>query len=469
MNPLLKAKVSTSFRNLQAGGALLYVVTMATVLAGLFAISIYLSRTGSNFIAKETWKGQASLISQSGVAFLQDRLTGELRDTAKSKWIFEPINLHYALDSIGTGFDVSARRLGLVLQVQSEGKVGNRNLTPASRTNTLLASGISLSELPAIALTDKNAGIILGGISGIGGAAMIWREGIGKSTESQIRWKGGSGHEGPLWDSASNRWKNLEIGIGAVDDWFKLQNDLVSGPGMSSGASGEIGTIDLERLDSVHLQDTSVASLRLVSKGTIHLDRGARLENCEVAGSLVIIERGALLKNTVVFSSGKILAFGAILRGGQYFAVDTIRISDGTELLGCPIFLVKGRKKVFNKRDTIPSGGLNIAEAKGMGVFISVPEKGRMIANSPSLTIEKDARVSGLFYTGGLADIKSGIKGSVFCHNLISIDGGSFRIGCLKDARIDPDFSNAYLPGPLMFPAFPIISFPLLANSPHAE
>jgi hypothetical protein len=292
------------------------------------------------------------------------------------------------------------------------------------------------------------------------GPVLLWRGGVRKATDYHIRWRGGPGHVGPVWDSTAAAWKKTEPDFRRAADWVKAQEALLAGGDPAKDPDYDGGRVaDLMLGDSGRLEDTALAGVRVRAGKMLVVGAGAVLLDCKLLAPHIRIEGDAALESVLAFASRTLEVTGGSVKGGQYAALDSLTLDLSEPLEDWPIFYVQGRKANAGRPDSSHPGTLRVRKASGEGIFL-VSALGRADHDQEIRFILEDAAsAGGLVFCNGYARLEGTFRGSILCRNLKFEYKGTIWLGHLKDARLQGYPAPKVIPAPLLFPGFPVLSF----------
>lgn len=436
----------------QRGAALVYVVALLAVIGILVGLAWRLIRTNNALSAMNRGEAQARLLALSGADYALSRIgpPGPAQDLE-----YAAENLEYRLDDSDRVFNLTVRTHGLFARVNSLGRTG---LPPPGRTHAyagLIGQAVDLGRLPALGLLNHEGNVVLAGKAEVSGPIMLWRGDARKATDYHVRWQGGAGHAGPVWDSAAPAWKRCETDFRRADKWMAEQAGLLASGDFGKDGDYDSGTVeDLVLPDSALLTDTLLADTRIRARRVLRVGSGARLMDCKLMSERIIVEAGADLDRVLAYAGRTLDVKGGRIRGGQYLAGDSLRIASDGPLTGFPVFYAQGRMSGRGHADSAMVGALILEKAKGEGLFLSAARERPLYDQEIRLAVNPGVRVSGLLYTTGYARMEGNLVGSLICHNLKFEFKGTIWLGHLKDARLTALKPGQVIPAPLLFPGF---------------
>lgn len=445
-------------RDRSRGAALVYVLVLVAISGILLGIVWKYFRFEGNLTAAGHWDSQARLVAASGIDYALSRIgpPGPKQDLG-----YSTAGLDYSLEDSDLKFSLVVKSRGLFARAVAVGKT--RLPMPdgrASKRTGFIGQAVDFSKLPAICLSNHEGNMVLAGNAQVTGPVMLWRGEVRKATDYHVRWQGGSGHSGPTWDSTAPAWKLVFPDFGRADAWMKAQETILSGHSFASDPDYEEGTMhDLFLGDSGNVADTSISGARIFAGRVLKIGAGARLKGCKVLSLRVLIQDDARLDGIIAFAGHKLEIKGGEIHGGQFLAVDSLSIATHFPLEGFPFFYVQGRTINPGKLDSSFVGALVLEKTQGQGFFLSSVERRPRYDQEIRLIVSHNVRVSGLLYTGGMAQVEGEIQGSLICQNLKFEYGGTIWLGHLKDAHIASFPLHTLYPGPLLFPGFAPVVF----------
>jgi hypothetical protein len=341
--------------------------------------------------------------------------------------------------------------------------VGKSSLPRPGRTKdreVLLGQLLDLSRLPALGILDHEGNLVLYGAAQITGPVMLWRGKVRKATGNNGRLTGTTGYAAPVWDSLSAAWKLAVADFGRADAWIKAQQSLLNGGDLSLDSDYDSGLVrDIRLPDTALLLDTNLTDARIMAREVLRVGSGAHLSHCKLLSRRVFIEGNARMAGSLAFASKTLNILGGDIEGGQFLAVDSVRITSDRPLKGYPVFYAQGRMANRGKPDSTFVGSLDLEKATGDGVFISACKDHQSNDQDIRLSVGHGSHVSGLVYTACFVRMEGRLEGSLICHNLKFESNGTLWVGHLKDARIDAMSGRKVIPVPLVFPGFSPVAF----------
>jgi hypothetical protein len=434
----------------QRGAALVFVLALLTVIGILVGLAWRLMRTNNALSAMNRGEAQARLLALSGADYALSRIgpPGPRQDLD-----YATEGLEYRLDDSDRVFNLTVRTHGLFARVQS---LGRTSLPAPGRAHAyagLIGQAMDLGRLPALGLLNQEGNVVLAGKAEVSGPVMLWRGDVRKATDYHVRWEGGAGHAGPVWDSAAPAWKRCEIDFQRADKWMAEQSAMLASGDFGRDGDYDSGTVeDLLLPDSALLTDTLMADTRVRARRVLRVGSGARLMDCKLLSERIIIEAGADLDRVLVYAGRTLDVKGGRIRGGQYLAGDSLRIASDGPLTGYPVFYAQGRMRNRGRADSAMVGALILKKAKGEGLFFSAAREHPPFDQDIRLAVEPGVRVRGLLFTTGYARMEGNLIGSLICHNLKFEYKGTIWLGHLKEAQLTALKPGQRIPAPLLFP-----------------
>lgn len=434
-------------RGSQRGAALAYVLSLLAVMSILVGTVWRLIRADNALAARSRGEAQARLLAAAGLDYARSRIgpPGPAQDLG-----YAAESLRYRLDDAGRDFSLTVRSHGLFARAVA---LGISPTPPPGRTaakEALLGQTLDLAKFPALGLLNHEGNMVLAGSAQVTGPVLLWRGDVRKATDYHVRWTGGAGHAGPTWDSTAEAWKRVAIDFSRADGWMAAQSRMLAAGDFSADGDFDSGTVaDMRLGDSALLADTAIARARIIA-GRLILGAGARLRDCKLAAKSIEIREGADLQRVIAFSQGNIRITGGAIRGGQFLAVDSIRLATDRPLSAWPFFYARGRVKNRGRPDSAMVGALLVDQAAGQGVFVSACREHPPYDQQERLAVAKGVRLSGFLFTPCYARMEGDLDGSLLCHNLRFEYQGTIWLGHLKDSRLAQ--SRARVPAPLLFP-----------------
>ncbi|MDQ3000828.1 MAG: hypothetical protein M3Y08_06165 [Fibrobacterota bacterium] len=435
----------------QRGAALVYVLVLLTIVGTLVGLGWRLIRANNNLAALNQAEAQACLLAQTGLSYALAQI-GPPGHEQNLRYATEGLTYH--LDGTGRIFELKVASLGLFARARSRGET---SLPRPGRTKVLsavLGQELDLGRLPALTLFSRGSNLVLAGKSQITGPVLLWRGRVEKSTDAAVRFQGGAGHVGALWDSTSPAWKGVNPDFSRAEAWMKSQSEALGTLDPGKDPDFDSGMVQNIRLsDSAVLSDTAMVGARIIAKRVLRIGTGVRLLECKLLSGSIEIEKGSDLRRVVAYAERNITIRGGRIRGGQYLAGDTLRIASDSPLEGYPVFYAQG--KVINRGspDSTMSGAMILERAMGKGLFLASFRERPVGDENIRLVVKAGTRLTGLLFTNGYAQMEGDLEGSLVCQNLKSIHGGTLWIGHLLDAHIWALPKGNIVPAPLLFPA----------------
>lgn len=441
----------------QRGAALAYVLGLLAIFGLLTALVIRYTRFNDALVSRDRWDSQARLLAGSGLDYALSRIDppGPALDLA-----YGSEGVDYRPENPDLAFRVRVATRGLLARAVSLGRTRLPGAGREKSRSALIGQGLDLGSLPALGLLNREGNMVLAGIAQVTGPVLLWRGGVRKATDYHVRWRGGAGHAGPVWDSTSSVWGKVEPDFRRADNWIKAQEALMAGGDPLADPDFDSGSVtDLFLGDSGYLADTALAGVRVRAGKVLTVGSGAILVDCKLMAPRIRIEGDAVLESVLAYASRNLDVSGGEIKGGQFAAMDSIRLSIDQALSGWPVFYVHGRMINRGKPDSAGLGSLRIEKATGEGIFLSSAREGALYDQDIRLHIGAGTSLTGLFYCNGFAEVEGRIKGSLLCRNLKFEYKGTIWLGHLKDARIEGFSGSKVVPAPLLFPGFPILAF----------
>lgn len=431
----------------QRGAALAYVLALLAVMSVLVGTVWRMIRTDNGLASRSRGEAQARLLAAAGLDYARSRI-GEPGPDQDLGYATE--GLDYKLDDAGRDFRLQVRSRGLFARAIATGKSPTPTPGLTATGEALLGQSLELARMPALGLLNHEGNLVLAGTAQVTGPVLLWRGDVRKATDYHVRWAGGPGHAGPTWDSTAEAWKRTLMDFARADSWMAAQARMTASGDFSADGDYDSGTVRDARLgDSASLSDTAIAGARIVA-GRLVLGSGASLRDCKLAVRDLEIREGARLERVIAYAQGNIRIIGGELRGGQFLAVDSIRIATGNPLSGWPFFYARGRIARRGTPDSAMVGALLIDKAVGQGVFVSACREHPPYDQQERLSVAKGVRLNGFLYTPCYARMEGDLAGALICHNLRFEYQGTIWLGHLKDARLSG--SRSRIPVPLLFP-----------------
>lgn len=440
----------------QQGAALVYVLGILAVFGLLTGLVIRFTRFNDSLVARERWDVQARLLSHGGLDYALSRIDppGPALDLA-----FATEGVDYALENPDLSFRLKVAGRGLLGRAVSAGRTRLPGEGRRKVAHALVGQSLDFGKLPAVGLLNREGNMVLAGNAQVTGAALLWRGGVRKATDYHVRFRGGPGHAGPVWDSTAPAWKRTEPDFRRAEAWARTQEALLAGGDPAQDPDYDSGqAVDLHLGDSGVLADTALAGVRIRAGRRLEVGSGAVLVDCKLLAPEIEVSGNAVLENVLAFASRNLGMTGGEVKGGQFAANDTLRIDLASPLKGWPVFFVRGRAVRAGAPDSAYVGFLSIEEASGEGFFLSAVEGRPAYDQEVRLELGQAASVTGLVYCGGFADARGSLRGSLLCRNLRFEHQGTIWLGHLRDARIEA--WSGVAPAPLLFPGFPLLTFP---------
>lgn len=442
----------------QRGAALAYVLALLALLGVLTSLVIRYTRFNDALVARDRWDAQARLLAWSGIDHALSRIdpTGPPLDLG-----FATDGVEYRPEDANLSFLVRVATRGLMARAESAGRTRLPAGGREKRRSALIGQGIDLAALPALGLLNREGNMVLAGHAQVTGPVLLWRGGVRKATDYQVRWQGGgAGHAGPVWDSTAVAWKKVEPDFRRAMDWVEAQETLLSGGDLDEDPDYDSGAVtDLVLGDTGRLEDTALAGARIRAGRTLIIGSGADLLDCKLLAPVIRIGEGARLESVLAFATRTLEVTEAKVKGGQYAALDSLSLDLSEPLENWPIFYVQGRKVKGGTPDSAYLGTLRIRKAAGEGLFlVSAPER-PSYDQEIRLILEAASATGGLAYCNGYARVEGAFSGSILCRNLKFEHEGTIWLGHLKDARLQGYTTSKVIPAPLLFPGFPVLSF----------
>jgi hypothetical protein len=179
----------------------------------------------------------------------------------------------------------------------------------------------------------------------------------------------------------------------------KAQESLLGGGDPAGDPDFDVGTIsDLVLGDSVHLEDTALAGVRIRAGRVLEIGDGAVLVDCKLLAPEIRIGGDAALEDVLAFASRTLKVTGGTVKGGQFAALDTLSLDLPDPQEDWPVFYVQGRKVIAGPDTTYP-GALLVGKASGEGIFL-VSALGRAVYDQ-QIRFSLGPRAS----LGGLAEL----------------------------------------------------------------
>jgi hypothetical protein len=439
-------------RHRQRGAALAYVLALLAIVGVLIGLTWRTLRANDALAALDRGDTQARLLALAGIDYALARIgpPGPAQDLG-----YSTENLAYRLGDTDRVFDLAVRSFGLFARARSAGKSGLPRPGRTKACEALLGQSLDLAKLPALGLLNHEGNMVLAGTAQVTGPVMLWRGDVRKATDYNVRWTGKTGHGGPVWDSLAAAWKLSVADFGRADAWIKAQQALLDGGEGSLDGDFDSGLVrDIRLPDTAAVSDTVLTDARIVAREVLRVGSGARLTHCKLLSRRILIEGDARLDRTLAYASKTLGVLGGSIEGGQFLAVDSVRIASDMPLKGYPVFYAQGRMANRGKPDSAMVGALEIDKASGEGVFLSACKEHPEYDQGIRLSVGTGAHLSGLLYTPCFARMEGGLDGSLICHNLKFEYKGTIWLGHLKDAHIDGVSGRKVIPAPLLFPGF---------------
>lgn len=439
----------------QQGAALAYVLGILALFGLLTGLVIRYTRFNDALVARERWDAQARLLAHGGLDYALSRIDppGPALDLA-----FTSEGVDYALENPNLSFRLEVAGRGLLGRAVSVGRTRLPGEGRRKVAHALVGQSLDFARLPAVGLLNREGNMVLAGNAQVTGAALLWRGGVRKATDYHVRFRGGPGHSGPLWDSTAPAWRRVEPDFRRAEAWARAQEALLAGGDPSRDPDYDSGQVtDLHLGDSATLADTALAGVRIRAGRKLSVGSGAVLVDCKLLAPEIEVSGNAVLENVVAFASRNLELTGGEVKGGQFAANDTLRLDLADPLEGWPVFFVRGRTVRAGRPDSAYLGCLRVTRASGGGFFLAAVDGRPAYDQEIRLELGKAASLTGLAYCGGFADVQGSLRGSLLCRNLRFEHMGTIWLGHLRDARIEGWSGTA--PAPLVFPGFPLLAF----------
>lgn len=446
-------------RGPQGGAALAYVVGVLAIFGALTALVLRYTRFNDALVSRDRGDAQARLLAESGLDLALSRIDppGPALDLA-----FTSEALEYLPENPDHTVKARVASRGLLARVSSTGRTALPKPGREKLRTALIGQALDLGTLPAVGLLNQEGNMVLAGTAQVTGPVLLWRGGVRKATDYHVRWSGGGGHQGSVWDSTAPAWKKLEPDFRRADAWVAAQEKLIDGGDPSDDPDYDSGDVaDLPVEDSVSLEGKAYGATRIRARTVLRIGDGAVLMDCKLLAPRIVIEGDAVVENSVAFATRTLSIRGGAIKGGQFAARDSLVIEADQAFEGWPTFYVQGRAtKARDGSDSTFVGWLEIRKAGGGGLFLSAARDLPVHDQGVRLFLGREASVEGLVYSGGFATVEGRLKGSLLCKNLRFEYKGTIWLGHLKDARISAYTGPKDIPAPLLFPGYPLASFP---------
>jgi hypothetical protein len=452
----IRSRSRKSFRS-QKGAALAYVIALLAIFGILVGYTWRFIRFNDKLVSLDRWDTQARLLSLSGLDYALAKIGPP---GPKQNLGYAAEDLIYRLDDSDLIFDLTVRSHGAFARARSKGKTRLPDRGRVRVESALLGQALDLGKLPAIGRMNHEGNMVLAGSAQVTGPVLLWRGDVRKATDYNVRWKGGAGHTGPVWDSTANAWEKVRPDFRRAQAWMNAQALM-----LASGQSGEdpdydSGTVkDVRLSDSGLLADTVLHDSRILAAGILRVGTGARLRDCKLLSAHVVIEAGAKLERCLVYAGRNLDVKGGDIGGGQFLAGDTVRISSDSPLADYPLFYAQGRMVDRGKPDSILVGAMVLEKARGQGIFLAAFPERPVYDQEIRLVVKPGVRLSGLIFCSGYTQMEGDLQGSLICHNLKFQYKGTIWLGHLKDAHLSAAMGSKVIPAPLLFPGFPPVAF----------
>jgi hypothetical protein len=440
------------YRHRQRGAALAYVLALLAIVGVLIGLAWRTIRANDALAARNRGDAQARLLALAGIDYALARIgpPGPAQDLG-----YSTESLVYRLGDSDHVFDLAVRSFGLFARAHAAGKSGLPRPGRTKECGALLGQSLDLARLPALGLLNHEGNMVLAGTAQVTGPVMLWRGDVRKATDYNVRWTGKAGHSGPVWDSLAAAWKLAVADFGRADAWMKAQQSLLEGGDNSPDGDYDSGLVqDIRLPDTALLSDTALVDARITAREVLRVGSGARLTHCKLLSRRILIEGDARLVRSLAFASKTLSVLGGSIEGGQFLAVDSVRIASERPLKGYPVFYAQGRMANRGRPDSAMVGALELDRASGEGVFLSACKDHPVYDQGVRLSAGTGTHVSGLLYTPCFARMEGRLDGSLICRNLKFEYKGTIWIGHLKDAHIDAVSGRKAIPAPLLFPGF---------------
>lgn len=444
----------------QRGAALAYVVALLAIMGLLVGQTWRIIRSNNAIVALDLGDAQARMLAIAGVDYALARI-GQPGPPEKSRNLgYATEGLTYRLDDSNRVFDLTVRTHGLFARVRS---VGSTDLPRPGRSreySALVGQILDLGTLPALGLLNHEGNMVLAGNTQVTGPVMLWRGDVRKSTDYHVRWSGKGGHSGALWDSTAKAWKSAIVDFDRAEAWMKAQERMLAAKDFSGDGDYDSGmVVDIVLPDSGVLMDTVLTNARIRAGRVLKVGSGTRLVDCKLASGRIIIEGDAVLERALVYAGRTLEVNGGRIEGGQFLAMDSVRIASGSPLKGYPVFYAQGRMVKRGLPDSSMTGALLIGNVSGEGIFLSACLEHPPYDQDIRLSVASGARLTGLLYTPCMARMEGSLQGSLICHNLKFKHEGTIWLGHLRNAHIEAMSGRKGIPAPMLFPGFPAAAF----------
>ncbi len=430
----------------EKGAALVYVLGLLLVTGILVSITWRLVRQNEGLAVREMQLSQARLLSHSGVDHALFKINESI---GKSDFNYSVSDLNFRIDGDRLGFLLDVIPLGLFLQAYAQGKVkyGTETSALIAKQSVRIEQLLDLGDFPAVGLLNREGNLVLAGTSEIHGSVMLWRGEVRKATSEKIRWQNGVGHIGPVWDSTSVIWDNMEADFTRVHSWMEVQDALIQDDILVSERKG----LPFWRAPhGTELTDTLLENHTIVGSGLLLIGSGARLLNCTILAKEVEIKGNAQIENGLVYSSRNMRIREEASLKGQFLARDSLVLDLGVPQNGYPVFYVHGRPSVGEETDSIYIGELYARNYQGEGIFMHASWEIPDYNSDVRIRVDSAVFLHGLIFTPGFVQLEGSVEGSVICQNFRFQHSGTIWFGHLKNVKIKSSLSS--IPVPVVFP-----------------
>jgi hypothetical protein len=441
----------------QRGAALVYVLTLVTLIGLLVGLTWRTISINNSLAASNRGEVQARLLGVTGLELALAKIGPAGADQNLG---FNTESLIYRLDGDAKTFDLRVRSWGLFARIRSLGKTSRPPPGRSREATGIVGQALDLGRLPALGLLNHEGNMVLAGNAQVTGPILLWRGDVRKATDYHVRWTGTVGHSGPVWDSTALAWDLVNPDFGRAEAWMNSQAELLLSHDFTKDFdfdSTEAGNIILP--DSSFLVDTVMVHARILAGKILRLGSGVRLRECKIMAPEIRIESDAELDRVLAFAGKNLQIQGGHFHGGQYLAGDSLSINSDLPMDGYPFFYVRGRIKNRGKLDSSMVGSMVLRRVRGEGIFLA-PLLGKpMYDQEIRMVVNSGVQITGLLYCSGHVQMEGQLRGSLICKNLKFEYKGTIWLGHLKDAHISSLSGRRVITAPLLFPGFSPIIF----------